>query len=166
MDLGISVILLWLAVAGNTLSILFHRKKISNEKHSYGILWAHVAIITIMWTAFIVSLFFLADSSWKIEKIPVLAGACFLLSQILFACSLKEIGLPSMINANILRNKKPEFVKLGGVYKVFNNPMYMAFSLSLISLTLFSGVVDYMFLGLLMYVLLTQILVPVENSRK
>lgn len=146
-----------------SVSVFFNSLLVYLKKNKKGIFtktkkWSiliHGMIIVPLWISTFLGVIYLSlkDGLSSSMFSLVTSVVVYMSSLIIFYFSVAALGWGSLVNRNVFEGKKNRVVK-SGVFKYFNNPMYVSFDLFFVALGLLTGnvstvlVAAYLFVGL------------------
>lgn len=137
-----------LAITVNTFTVHSQKKyKIYNKYFGKSAQVVHVAIISVVWGAFVLAAYNLNQSDWRLlQAYPLGGAALLLLALVIFVAAYVQIGSDGIVNANFFGKKTK---KLQGIYNFMPEPMYVSYTLLLLGLAVRTGIKGYFLLAII-----------------
>lgn len=132
---------LTLAIIVNTLTVYLQRTRDIYKRFGKRAWMVHQIILTLFWGLAVLAGFGLGGSNFSIDRTFPLVGFSIMMGAVLlFAAALKQVGSQGLGNGNFFG--KP-VKKLGGVYKLINDPMYFSYFFWYLGLALTTGKITF-----------------------
>lgn len=114
-------------------------------KHALSV---HSLVLTLVWGLFVASLWLLPSSSLRSTglRIPFIGLILLAAGVLLFTTAYRQIGSGGFNNANFFGGPTKQ---LNGIYRYCNDPMYVSYSLLLLSGAFMTGIVTYVLLSVI-----------------
>lgn len=126
-----------LAIIVNTLTVYLHRTRGIYQRFGKRAWLTHQIIISGFWILPIFGGFGLRYSQFELPVTYASLGIAIMLFALgLFVSAVAEIGTQGLANGNFFG--KP-LRKLGGIYKVINDPIYLSYAIWYVGLALATG---------------------------
>lgn len=166
--------MLWIALAALVVAIAVNCLAVWAQKHHrfqervFGPRWAwpaHIALLVLVWGAAVALVVVLVivgpEVSWPLPTwVRPFGLVVTVVASVIFGLAIRALGAQSLFNGNFFGRER--FAD-GGIYAVLADPMYVAYTLSFVSLTLREADAVYLLFALVSLVGLQGVEARVER---
>lgn len=157
----LAIVLLIVAIGVNSLSVYAQKKYKFYDRFGANGYAIHNVIISLAWGVFIISEFLAARSDWRLENsFPLVGYGIMAIALLIFILAMQQIGRHALGNGNFFG--KP-LRKLGGIYSVLPEPIYVSYSLWFLGIGLVSSLKVFFILAVVGFVGLVFVEARVER---